>query len=70
LSDIESQDERAGFWFALTAYGSWGVIPVYFKLVAFATPIEIIAHRVHWVALVIFSVEGLYHQRKVTATGG
>ena len=47
------REERAGFWFALTAYGLWGVIPVYFKLVDFAAPLEIIAHRICWAVVVL-----------------
>lgn len=42
-----------GVGFALTAYGLWGVLPVYFKLVAFAGPLEIIAHRICWAVLVL-----------------
>ena len=53
MSDTEEQDQRAGFWFALTAYGLWGVIPIYFKLVAYATPSEIIAYRVIWAVVVL-----------------
>jgi len=39
-------ERRAGIWFALAAYGYWGVAPVYFKFVEFASPLEIVAHRV------------------------
>lgn len=49
----DDHPERAGFWFALTAYGLWGVIPVYFKSVDFAGPFEIIAHRICWAVLVL-----------------
>ncbi|MDH3644169.1 MAG: EamA family transporter RarD, partial [Gammaproteobacteria bacterium] len=41
-------EQRAGVWFALTAYGVWGVAPIYFKFVEFASAVEIIAHRVVW----------------------
>lgn len=49
-------DFRAGALFALTAYGLWGIAPVYFKLVGFASPFEIIAHRIVWSVLILFSV--------------
>ncbi len=39
-------ERRAGIWFALAAYGYWGVAPVYFKFVEFESPLEIVAHRV------------------------
>lgn len=41
---------------ALAAFTSWGFVPMYFKLIESAGPIEIIAHRVIWAipALAIF----------------
>ncbi|HEY5681004.1 MAG TPA: EamA family transporter RarD [Pseudomonadales bacterium] len=41
-------EQRAGMLFALAAYGFWGFAPVYFKVLDFAGPVEIIAHRVLW----------------------
>lgn len=40
--------DRQGVWFALAAYGLWGVAPVYFKQLDFAEPLEVVAHRVIW----------------------
>lgn len=51
--DADRRVERTGVWFALIAYGLWGVIPVYFKSVDFAAPFEIIAHRICWGVLVL-----------------
>jgi chloramphenicol-sensitive protein RarD len=48
-----SADQRAGAWFALVAYGSWGVVPVYFRWVEFALPAEILAHRIVWSFLLL-----------------
>lgn len=56
-------DSRAGIWFALVAYGLWGVIPVYFKFVGFATPFEIIAHRICWAVVVLVLVMFLRRQQ-------
>jgi len=53
---MERLDARAGVYFALTAYGIWGVAPVYFKLLAFASPLEIIAHRVVWSVAILLVV--------------
>lgn len=39
---------RNGLIFGLGAYGLWGVIPVYFKLLADVSAIDIVAHRVLW----------------------
>lgn len=49
-------DARSGAWFALAAYGTWGVAPVYFKLVEFASPLEIIAHRIVWSVVILIAV--------------
>lgn len=40
--------DRTGVWFALAAYGLWGIAPVYFKVVEFADPVEVVAHRIVW----------------------
>ena len=39
---------RSGFLFGLAAYGLWGVLPVYFKLLAAIPAVDIVAHRVLW----------------------
>ena len=52
----DGHPDRVGVWYALTAYGLWGVIPVYFKFVDFAGPFEIIAHRICWAVLVLATV--------------
>ena len=42
------QDIRRGYGAALAAYSAWGLLPIYFKLVAALGPLEIVAHRVLW----------------------
>lgn len=42
-----------GLAFALAAYGSWGLVPIYFKAVETASPLEILAHRVVWGVLLL-----------------
>jgi chloramphenicol-sensitive protein RarD len=44
----ERQRARTGVVFGLCAYGLWGVLPVYFKLVASVSPFDIVAHRIVW----------------------
>jgi chloramphenicol-sensitive protein RarD len=41
----------AGLLAGIAAYGSWGVIPIYFKAVSAAPPLELLAHRVVWALL-------------------
>lgn len=39
---------RVGLAFGLLAYGLWGVLPIYFKLLADVSPVDIVAHRILW----------------------
>lgn len=45
--------DRQGVGFALAAYGAWGIAPVYFKLLDYANPAEVVAHRVVWSIVVL-----------------
>lgn len=47
----ETQERHRGILFALTAYGMWGLVPIYFKSVASVSPFEVVAHRIIWSAL-------------------
>lgn len=47
-------DERArGLAFALAAYLSWGLLPLYFKALRPVPPLEILAHRAVWSLLLL-----------------
>ncbi len=50
ISNLPSGSNTAysGAAYALAAYLFWGVAPVYFVWVAFATPLEVLAHRIVW----------------------
>ncbi len=39
---------RRGFLFALSAYGLWGVLPLFLKLVDHIPAVEVVAHRILW----------------------
>ena len=41
-------DARAGLALGITAYASWGLLPIYFKLLASVPSVAIVAHRVCW----------------------
>ena len=47
---IKSSDPRRmqGVAFAICAYGWWGVVPLYWKLLLHVSPLEILSHRVIW----------------------
>ena len=44
-------ESRRGYLYGLTAYGLWGLLPIYWKLLRPATPIEILANRLMWSAI-------------------
>jgi chloramphenicol-sensitive protein RarD len=46
---------RAGLIYGVIAYGSWGIIPIYFKALAAVPAIDIVAHRVVWSMLVVLA---------------
>jgi len=39
---------RAGIAFGLAAYGFWGLLPIYFKLLTSVPPVAIVAQRIVW----------------------
>ena len=49
---------RRGFAFGVAAYGLWGVLPIYFKVIAAVAAVDIVAHRILWslpfLALLLF----------------
>lgn len=48
---------RQGMVFGLSAYGLWGVIPIYFRMLTDITnSYEILAHRVAWSALFLMGI--------------
>jgi chloramphenicol-sensitive protein RarD len=49
-------DRARGFAYGLGAYGIWGLIPAYFKAVAWAPPLELLAHRVVWALGLLLAV--------------
>jgi len=53
-------EQRAGLFYGLGAYGLWGLLPLYFKLLPGVSPVELVAHRVVWsVALMALLLAGL-----------
>lgn len=43
-----AQEDRSGFIAGIAAFGTWGLIPVYWKLLSNLPAIEILAHRFVW----------------------
>lgn len=50
---IATPEERRGFIYGVFAYGIWGLLPLYWRLVDDAGAIEVLAHRFVWALVVI-----------------
>jgi chloramphenicol-sensitive protein RarD len=46
----ETDDHRSGLMAAMTAYGMWGFLPLYFQFLGDLPPLVILAHRIIWSA--------------------
>ena len=44
----ENRDTPQGLAFALAAYGLWGFLPLYMKLLSHIPPAEVVTHRILW----------------------
>lgn len=44
----DNNDPRRGFLFAVSAYGLWGLLPLYLKALSHIPAMEILAHRIIW----------------------
>lgn len=45
---FESYRQKIGFFYAIAAFGFWGMVPLYFKSVQHVPPLEILGHRIVW----------------------
>lgn len=66
-------ERRLGLAYGLAAYGSWGVLPLYFKAVAAAPALELLAHRVVWAQLLLLALcirEGLLGELRAALRPG
>jgi chloramphenicol-sensitive protein RarD len=69
MRDGKGNERRAGFLYALGAFGLWGlVLPVYIKALAAVPVAEILAHRVVWAALLALALLALLGRLRVLRT--
>lgn len=61
------QQLRTGLIAAVAAYGLWGLLPIFFKLLHAVTPVEVVAQRVIWSLILIVGV--LAARRNLGALG-
>jgi chloramphenicol-sensitive protein RarD len=52
----QRRDHRGGLFYGLAAFGLWGLMPLYFKAVERAGPLEVLAHRIVWCQLFLFAL--------------
>lgn len=52
-ASVSSQSSKRGITYGIAAYGSWGLFPLYFKMVTSVGPVEVVAHRALWSFLVL-----------------
>jgi chloramphenicol-sensitive protein RarD len=53
MKDEAEKRARAGLMYGIAAYGLWGVLPIYFKLLQAVPSIDIVAHRIVWSLIVL-----------------
>lgn len=55
---------RGGLLYGVAAYAMWGLFPLYWPLLQPARPVEILAHRIAWSALVMAFLVAVLHLRR------
>lgn len=48
-----TSEERKGVLYAFVAYGIWGLVPLYFMAVRYASATEVLAHRIVWSVILL-----------------
>ena len=59
MNQIGKHGSHYGILYGIAAYGSWGIIPLYFKTVASVPPVEVLAHRALWSFVMLAVLVGL-----------
>ncbi|MBJ7378449.1 MAG: EamA family transporter RarD [Sphingobium sp.] len=55
MSDIDAETRR-GLLAAMVAYGLWGLLPLFFRLLHHVDPVEIVTQRILWSLLLIAAI--------------
>jgi len=53
MSDTADTTARHGMAYGLGAYGLWGLLPLYFRVIGTVAPTEIVAQRIIWSVLLV-----------------
>ena len=49
-------ESSKGVLYGVAAYGWWGIVAIYFKAIAYVPPLEVLAHRIVWSAVMLAAV--------------
>jgi chloramphenicol-sensitive protein RarD len=58
----QRREHRGGLAYGVAAFGLWGLMPLYFKAVERAGPLEVLAHRIVWCQLLLFALLLVYRR--------
>lgn len=53
---MKQNDQKAGILYTLVAYLIWGFLPIYWKLVDYISPDQILAHRIVWSFVLMIAI--------------
>ncbi len=54
-----------GIWYALGAYLTWGLFPIYWRLLAGIPALQLLGHRIFWSFILLFGIVVVARQTKV-----
>ena len=55
---------KKGIWYALGAYLTWGLFPIYWRVLGGIPALQLLGHRIFWSFLLLFGIVLLLRQRK------
>ncbi len=56
---------QRGYWYAIGAYVTWGLFPIYWKWLQQISALQLIGHRVVWSCVMLFAIIVMSRQWKV-----
>jgi chloramphenicol-sensitive protein RarD len=62
-SAAEIERATVGLWHAVLAYGLWGLVPIYWKLLQDVPAFQLICHRIVWSCVLLLGLVALSHDR-------
>jgi chloramphenicol-sensitive protein RarD len=62
VAPFSNRPALRGFVFALLAYASWGLLPLYWKYFASVSPLEVVSHRVIWSLFLLAILVPMFRQ--------